>query len=117
MQAEPRNETEAALFEYKEGLGLFSEKMPILAHYYNEFTAVCFKEGELSKKQKQLIALGISVFSQDEYCIIYHVKGCLDQGCSEEEMLETLGVTAAFGGGGAMSQSVTLVQDAIRDLK
>lgn len=113
----PRNETEAALHEYKLGLGTFTQKMPEIAKQYNAFTEACFKEGALSKKEKQLIALGISVFSQDEYCIIYHTKGCLDQGASEEEIMEVLGVSAAFGGGAAMSQAVTVVQDCIEDLK
>ncbi|WP_152671024.1 carboxymuconolactone decarboxylase family protein [Guptibacillus hwajinpoensis] len=95
---------------------MFTEKMPQLAKKYNAFTEACFKEGAISQKEKQMIALGISIFSQDEYCIIYHTKGCLDQGCSEQEILETVGVTAAFGGGAAMSQAVTLVQECIKDL-
>lgn len=114
---EPRNSTEAALLHYKEGVGIFAKKMPDLASHYNAFTEACFKEGVLSKKQKQLIALGISLYSQDEYCIIYHVKGCLDEGCSEEEILEAVGVTAAFGGGASMSQAVTLVLEAMEELK
>ncbi|KMK91852.1 carboxymuconolactone decarboxylase family protein [Rossellomorea marisflavi] len=116
MQVEPRNTTEAALLDYKTGLGIFTEKMPELAQHYNAFTEHCFREGVLSKKEKQLIALGISLYSQDEYCIIYHTKGCLDQGCTEEEILEAVGVTAAFGGGAAMSQAVTLVQQSMHDL-
>ncbi|MFB4163175.1 carboxymuconolactone decarboxylase family protein [Alteribacillus sp. JSM 102045] len=106
-----------ALQEYKEGLGHFTEKIPHIARKYNAFTEACFAKGALSQKEKQMIALGVSVFSQDEYCIIYHTKGCLDQGCSEKEILETIGVTAAFGGGAAMSQAVTLVQEAIQELQ
>lgn len=113
---EPRNETEAALHDFKMGLGTFTQKMPEIAGHFNAFTEACFKEGTLSQKEKQLIALGISVFSQDEYCMIFHTKGCLDHGASEEEILETMGVAAAFGGGAAMSQAVTLVQDCIMDL-
>ncbi|WP_044023102.1 carboxymuconolactone decarboxylase family protein [Bacillus sp. SG-1] len=116
MEMDARNSTEAALHHYKHGLGLFTQKMPELAHHYNAFTEQCFKEGVLSQKEKQLIALGISLYSQDEYCIIYHTKGCIDQGCSEEEILEAVGVTAAFGGGAAMSQAVTLVQESIVEL-
>ncbi|WLD92718.1 carboxymuconolactone decarboxylase family protein [Alkalihalobacillus sp. AL-G] len=108
--------TEEVLRDYKQGLGTFTEKMPDLARKFNAFTESCFKEGKLSKKEKQLIALGISICSLDEYCIIYHTKGCLDQGCSEKEILEAVGVCAAFGGGAAMSQAVTLVQEAMSDL-
>ncbi|WP_338473107.1 carboxymuconolactone decarboxylase family protein [Niallia sp. XMNu-256] len=116
METEFRNPTEAALYEYKAGLGDFTKKMPSLASKFNAFTEECFKEGVLSKKEKQLIALGISLFSQDEYCIIYHVKGCLDEGCTEQEIYEAIGVTAAFGGGASMSQAVTLIQECIEDL-
>ncbi|MBM7694454.1 AhpD family alkylhydroperoxidase [Peribacillus deserti] len=112
----PTNPSEMAIRDYKEGLGIFMKKMPQLAQHYNAFTEACFQEGTLSGKDKQLIALGISLYSQDEYCIIYHVKGCLDHGASEQEILETVGVTAAFGGGAAMSQAVTLIQDTIEDL-
>lgn len=116
MEFEGRNTTESVLLHYKHGLGLFTEKMPKLAEQFNSFTEECFKEGAISKKEKQLIALGISLYSQDEYCIIYHIKGCLDQGASEQEILETVGVTAAFGGGATMSQAVTLVQECIQEL-
>ncbi|GAE30281.1 carboxymuconolactone decarboxylase family protein [Halalkalibacter hemicellulosilyticus] len=105
-----------ALQDYKEGIGVFTKKMPTIAKKYNAFTEACFEKGKLAKKEKQLIALGISIFSQDEYCIIYHTKGCLDEGCTEDEILETVGVSAAFGGGAAMSQAVTLVQEAMKEL-
>ncbi|TWI60078.1 carboxymuconolactone decarboxylase family protein [Halalkalibacter nanhaiisediminis] len=106
---------EMALQDYKEGIGYFTQKMPKIAKTYNAFTEACFAKGKLSQKEKQMIALGISVFAQDEYCMIYHTKGCLDQGCTEDEIHEVIGVTAAFGGGAAMSQGVTLVQDAISE--
>ncbi|WP_075981250.1 carboxymuconolactone decarboxylase family protein [Bacillus massilinigeriensis] len=116
MEYEARNSTEAALHHYKAGLGVFTQRMPKLAEQFNAFTEECFKEGSLSQKEKQLIALGISLFSQDEYCIIYHTKGCLDQGCTEQEIFEAVGVTAAFGGGATMSQAVTLLQETIQEL-
>ncbi|WP_071460652.1 carboxymuconolactone decarboxylase family protein [Bacillus massilinigeriensis] len=111
------NGTEGALHDYKQGLGLFTAKMPEIARHYNAFTEACFKEGSVSIRDKHLIALGISLHAQDEYCIIYHVKGCLDNGASEEQILETVGVAAALGGGAAMSQAVTLIQEAVSDLK
>jgi AhpD family alkylhydroperoxidase len=108
--------TEAALRHYKEGLGTFTQKLPEIVGSFNAFTEACFKEGALSKKEKQLIALGISLATQDEYCTIYHTKGCLDEGASEQEILEACGVAAAFAGGAAMSQAVTLVQECIDEL-
>ncbi len=106
---------EEILHDYKLGLGHFTEKMPQIAKKFNAFTEACFASGKLGQKEKQLIALGISVYAQDEYCIIYHTKGCIDQGCTEEEIWEAIGVTGAFGGGTAISQAVTLVQDCMTE--
>ncbi|MFD2169053.1 carboxymuconolactone decarboxylase family protein [Tumebacillus lipolyticus] len=99
--------------EYKRGLADFSEKLPDVGERYLEFTAACFHEGALSESSKHLIALGIAICAQDEYCIMYHAHAALATGASEQEVLETIGVCGAFGGGAAMSQGVTLVQDVL----
>ena len=45
--------------------------------------------------------------------MIYHTKGALDQGATEENLLEVVSVAAAFGGGAALSQGITVVQQCI----
>ena len=107
--------SEAVLQEYKVGMGSFSEKLPEVARAFHAFTESCFEDGKLNQKDKQLIALAISVHANNEYCILYHTKGCLDAGGTEEEMTEAIGVAAALGGGSAMSQGVTVWQDALED--
>lgn len=104
------------IMDYKEGLGQFEEKMPGIARAYLDFTGECFKEGAIDQKNKQLIALGISLCMQDEYCIMYHTQEAMHKGATDEEILEVVGVCAAFGGGAAMSQGVTLVQECLDQL-
>ncbi|MED0687578.1 carboxymuconolactone decarboxylase family protein [Anoxybacillus ayderensis] len=104
---------EQFLHEYKKGLGTFTQQMPRVGQTFNAFTEACFEEGTLSKKEKQLIALGISVAKQDEYCTIYHTKGCIDEGATEEQIFEACAVAAALAGGATMSQAVTLVRQCI----
>ena len=116
MELNGGNTIETALLKYKKGVGVFKEKIPDFVTKYTAFTEECFKEGALNQKQKHLIALGISIHAQDEYCIIYHTKGCLDHGCSEQEIIETIAVTAALGGGASVSQGVTLVVDCLNEL-
>ncbi|AZJ20921.1 carboxymuconolactone decarboxylase family protein [Bacillus wiedmannii bv. thuringiensis] len=117
MEHEQHSSVNDVLHHYKEGIGSFTNQNPEIAETYNAFTQACFQEGALTKREKQLIALGISLATQDEYCTIYHTKGCLDQGCSDKEILEACGVSAAFAGGAAMSQAVTLVQECLSELK
>lgn len=107
--------TEVVLQEYKVGMGTFAEKLPEVAKAFNTYTEACFEEGAVSQKHKHLIALAVSIYAHNEYCIVFHTKGCLDAGCTEEEMIEAIGVAAALGGGSAMSQGVTVWQDALED--
>lgn len=107
--------TENEIHSYKEGLGELQHKMPELVGAYHQFTERCFEDGEISKKDKHLIALGISLYAQDEYCIHYHTKGCFDQGGNEKEILDVIGVAAAMGGGIAMSRGVQLVKEQLKE--
>lgn len=102
---------------YKTGVGEMTDKLPNLVKAYHEFTAECFNPGALSAKEKQLIALGIALFAGNEICTFYHVQEAVSSGASNEEVLEAVGVAAALGGGHAMSQGVTRVQQTLASLR
>lgn len=55
--------------------------------------------GVLTKKTKELIALGIAITVRCDGCIAYHVHDSLQAGSSSEEILETIGVAVMMGGG------------------
>jgi AhpD family alkylhydroperoxidase len=57
------------------------------------------EDGALSKKTKELMALGISITNPCAGCIAYHVHDSLKAGASHEEVLETIGVAVMMGGG------------------
>ncbi|RPF55841.1 carboxymuconolactone decarboxylase family protein [Aquisalibacillus elongatus] len=100
-----------SILDYKEGLNHLKEKLPKVTEGYFDFTESCFEEGALDQKTKQLLALAISIYAQDEYCIIYHSKGAAEHQATEDEIMETVAVTAALGGGAAMAQGVSLTMD------
>ena len=57
------------------------------------------KDGALSLKQKELIALAAGLAVRCEPCIILHVQKCLDAGASKEEILEAASVVIMMQGG------------------
>ena len=63
------------------------------------------KDGALSTKVKELITLGIAVSARCDYCIVLHVKKCLEAGATKAEIAETLGVALLMGGGPALTYS------------
>jgi AhpD family alkylhydroperoxidase len=59
------------------------------------------RDGALSARHKELMAVAIAVATGCEGCIGYHTKAAVRHGASAEEMAETLGVTLLMAGGPA----------------
>ena len=60
-----------------------------------------YSDGALSKKQKELIAIGISVVLDCESCMQWHIGQAAADGASLEEVLEAVEVGIEMGGGPA----------------
>lgn len=57
------------------------------------------KDGVLSKKTKEFIALAIGVSTRCDGCIGFHAKALAELGATQEEVLEVLGMAVYMGGG------------------
>jgi AhpD family alkylhydroperoxidase len=64
-----------------------------------EKAAYC--DGALPKKEKELIAVGISVVKNCESCMQWHIEQAAADGASCEEILEAVEVGIEMGGGPA----------------
>jgi AhpD family alkylhydroperoxidase len=53
----------------------------------------------LDTKTKELIALAIGVAVRCDDCIAFHVKACIEQGATRDEILETLSMAIYMGAG------------------
>jgi AhpD family alkylhydroperoxidase len=58
-----------------------------------------YKNGRLSKLQKEMIAIGISIVQNCESCMEWHIKQALDDGATEDEILEAIEVGMEMSGG------------------
>ena len=57
-----------------------------------------YSEGAIPKKYKELTGLSISIFSKCEECIAYHLQNCKEQGCTKEEVVESIKIAVVGGG-------------------
>ena len=64
-----------------------------------------FSDGNLKKRYKELIAIGISIVINCEPCLEWHIKEALRSGTSEEQVLESIEVGIEMGGGPATVSS------------
>jgi len=94
----------------------FEEKCPdVAASFYNLHDTIVTKEGKLSIKEKEFIAIGIAVSMRCEYCIYFHTARAVESGATEEEILEAASVAIYMGGGPAFSY-IKYVIDALEEL-
>jgi AhpD family alkylhydroperoxidase len=63
--------------------------------------AAAYAPGALAKKQKELIAVGISVARDCESCMQWHIEQAAQAGASFEEVFEAVEVAIEMGGGPA----------------
>ncbi|BDZ67632.1 carboxymuconolactone decarboxylase family protein [Methanobacterium ferruginis] len=63
-----------------------------------ELEKKAFNEGSLSRKNKELMALAISIVTKCEPCIEWHVQQADIAGASDEEIYETIDVAIEMGG-------------------
>jgi AhpD family alkylhydroperoxidase len=64
-----------------------------------------FSDGNLEKKYKELIALGIALIVNCESCMEWHLKEVLNAGATTEQIIETIEVGIEMGGGPATVSS------------
>jgi AhpD family alkylhydroperoxidase len=63
--------------------------------------AATYSDGALRKKQKELIAIGISVVIDCESCMQWHIEQAARAGATMQEVLEAVEVGIEMGGGPA----------------
>ena len=66
-----------------------------------DMEAAAYADGALTKKCKELIAVGISVVMDCESCMQWHIEQAVKAGANQQEVLETIEVGIEMGGGRA----------------
>jgi AhpD family alkylhydroperoxidase len=68
---------------------------------FTQMEGAAFADGALTKKEKELIAIGISVRIDCESCMQWHIEQAAAAGATYDEILEAVEVGIEMGGGPA----------------
>src|SRR5512138_3635025 len=79
-----------------------------LAKKYFDYYQAVFSEGELTEREKALIALGVAHAVQCPYCIDAYTQSCLEKGSNLAEMTEAVHVANAIRGGASLVHGVQM---------
>ncbi len=92
-------------------LGKFEEigeEAPDLAGKFFDYYGAVFAEGELTEREKALIALAVAHALQCPYCIDAYTQTCLEKGSNLAEMTEAVHVAAAIRGGATLVHGIQM---------
>jgi len=84
------------------------EEAPELANKFFEYYQAVFAEGELTEREKALIALAVAHAVQCPYCIDAYTNTCLEKGSNKAEMTEAIHVACAIRGGASLVHGVQM---------
>lgn len=80
-------------------LAKLRQGIPDVMAGFSSLAQASTKDGALSKKSKELIAMALAVAARCDGCIGFHAQALVKLGASKEEFMETLGMAVYMGGG------------------
>jgi AhpD family alkylhydroperoxidase len=91
--------------EHTQKLAQLKDLAPEQLKAFNDFNVAVFKEGALTIKEKEIVAVAIAHITQCPYCIESHTKKAKKAGASLEELVEAIFVATAVEAGGVVTHS------------
>jgi AhpD family alkylhydroperoxidase len=90
------------------------EDSPDFAASFSKLIMEAKKDGSISPKVKELIAVGMALVLRCHYCIAIHTKDAIDAGVTKKELIEVANV-AVMMGGGPVATYLRYLYDAIEE--
>lgn len=87
-----------------------SQLSPDELEAWQHFMAMAEGRGAIDPKNKELIAIALSVSAKCDWCVALSVKKALQLGARKHEIMETAWVAVLMGGGPALMQAQRVLQ-------
>ena len=86
-------------------IGKLGRDMPETMKGFTQMGAAAKKDGALSEKTKEFMALGIAIATRCDSCIGFHVRALVRLKATREEFCEALAMATYMGGGPSYAYS------------
>jgi len=96
MEQIDKEKIEKIQIDRKKSHAYLYEKSPVYRAFV-EMEQKTFVDGSLLRVNKELIAIGISIVSNCESCLEWHIKQALDAGATDDQILEAIEVAFEMG--------------------
>lgn len=104
------NQDADAFYESWPGMmNAVKQRAPDIGRAFVPFFQTLMKDGALANRDKELIAVGISIALRCEPCIYSHVEKAMKAGATGEQVMEAAGVAVMMQGGPAYTCTPTVL--------
>lgn len=80
-------------------IGELRTGIPEVMKAFGQMDAALAKDGALSPKTKELIALALGIAARCDGCLAFHARAAAKHGADRAEILEMIGMAIYMGGG------------------
>jgi AhpD family alkylhydroperoxidase len=106
------------LNDLQNGMAAVSDEDTEFMKQFSGLQKKTFENSAISKKEKELIAVAIAVYSRCEYCIVYHVYSAFGAGATRAEIIDAAKVAiGGFGGGPSLAYASTLLMASVNEFE
>lgn len=105
------------LNNFQNGVGVLMNENPETTKALMGFVGASLAKDALTVREKELVAIGISVHTGCEDCIAVHTYKALEAGCTRKEIIEASGVAIMLGGGPVLGASASLLIAALNEFE
>ncbi len=105
------------LNNFQKGVGILSQENSGATKAILGFVGTALSKGSLTVREKELVAIGVSLYSRCEDCIAVHVYKALEVGCTRQEILEAAAAAMVFGGGPTLGATASLLLQALEEFE
>jgi len=110
------NKTKEFFAKFKSDVDKMKAEIPDTIQGFGGLFGKVMKDGALTAREKELIALGIGVAVHCEPCIRSHTQKCLEAGATRQQILEAASVAVVMAGGPAYVH-IPVVLETLDDLQ
>ncbi len=103
-------DVEANIASIKDGMAALGKAIPDALKGFGELGKAVYKDGALSAKTKEMMAIASAIAARCEGCIVWHVRSAIRQGMTKGELEELAGVAVHMGGGPSLVYAIKALE-------
>ena len=103
-------DVDANIASIKDGMAALNQAIPETLKAFGEIGKSVYKDGALSAKTKEMMAVASAIAARCEGCIVWHVRGAVRHGMTKPELEELIGVAVHMGGGPSLTYGIKALE-------